>query len=67
MDIRQTIAERMAQRDISQAELARLAQTSRAGVNRYLAGTQDWTGETLGRVLTVLGLRICPERKGGRK
>jgi len=67
MDIRQTIAERMAQRCISQAELARQAQTSRAGLNRFLAGTQDLTCTTLGRVLSVLGLVIRPERKGGRK
>ena len=32
MDIRQTIAERMAQRDISQAELARLARENPAAL-----------------------------------
>ena len=67
MDIRQIILDRMAERGITQSELAERADMTRPRVNAYLRGHRDVYAATLARILTALDLDIRPMLRRRRK
>lgn len=56
--IRQTIAAAVERDGRSQVAIAEAAGMSRPNLNAYLAGRCDLTGESLDRLLRVLGLTV---------
>ena len=56
--IRLAIARVVAERGLSHAALARLAGMTRPQVSAYLAGKRDVNGDTAGRMLQALGLKV---------
>ena len=56
--IRLAIARAVADRGMTHAELARLAGMTRPQVSAYLAGKRDVNGDTAGRMLQALGLKV---------
>jgi transcriptional regulator with XRE-family HTH domain len=56
--IRQVIAAAVQRDGRSQVAIAEAAGMSRPNLNAYLAGRCDLTGESLDRLLRVLGLRL---------
>jgi transcriptional regulator with XRE-family HTH domain len=69
MDIRQIIIDSMAERGVTQTELAEWTGMTRPRVNAYLRGHRDVYAATLTRILEALELdirRARPRRKKGR-
>ena len=66
MDIRQTIRERLKQRGMTQASLAKMAEMTEPRVSDYLTGKRDVNADTLRKMLEALNLEIRPKKKGRR-
>jgi transcriptional regulator with XRE-family HTH domain len=46
------------------SELSRLADIQRPTLSRFASGKRDLTGDILGRLLPVLGMKITDKRRG---
>ncbi len=63
MDIREIIKHELRRQDMTQMQLAALAQMTIPRVSDYLTGKRDVYAETLRRMLTSLGLEIVPAKR----